>query len=394
MAEFSKRYKSIIVEAQQIQDLFQQRFGLADLWIQSPGRINLIGEHTDYNEGYVLPAAIDKFIYFGFKKNNSGSIRLYAANLGKSFHFDLKNIQKGDQLWANYLMGIARELRQSGVNVSGVDCVFGGNVPLGSGMSSSAALETGFAFGLNALFEGKLNRVELAQLCQRSSQQFVGIPCGIMDQFAALMGQKEQAIRLDCRSLHFDYIPLELKDYQLVLLNTNVHHTLANSAYADRVRECAEGVALLQSIYPKLHSLRDASPAMMEAHRDAFESVVWNRCYYVVQENERLLKACEHLQQGQITALGQLMSQTHAGLSQLYEVSCVELDFLVEQALLLEGVAGARMMGGGFGGCTINLIHRDAVAQRIPHLLEAYRVQFGREATPYFVQTSDGSKVF
>ncbi|HMQ50240.1 MAG TPA: galactokinase [Saprospiraceae bacterium] len=380
------------MEAQQIQELFQQRFGQADLWIQSPGRINLIGEHTDYNEGYVLPAAIDKSTYFGFRKNNSSKVQLLAANLDQSFQFDLKDIRKGDDLWANYLMGIADELLKIGVHLSGVDCVFGGNLPLGSGMSSSAALETGFAYGLNALFQGQLNRVELAQLCQRSSRQFVGIPCGIMDQFAALMGRANHAIRLDCRSLEYDYIPLELNDYQLVLLNTNVHHTLANSAYADRVRECAEGVSLLQSYYPDINSLRDATPAILEEHRDAFDPKGWNRCYYVVQENERLIKACDHLQLGQIEALGQLMSQTHAGLSHLYEVSCAELDFLVEEALQKAGVAGARLMGGGFGGCTINLIRRDRVDQVIADLLEAYQQRFDREATPYFVKIGDGTR--
>lgn len=373
--------------------LYEERFDTHPLLIRASGRINIIGEHTDYNDGFVLPAAVDKYIYFAIGENGTEDCQLYAADISQSHSFNINKIEPCKKLWANYLMGIMQQLQQQGVLLEGVDCVFGGNLPIGSGMSSSAALECGFALGLNTLFQLEIGLVELAQLAQRSSHQFVGIPCGIMDQFTSLLGRTGQAIKLDCRSLQYEYIPLELGDCELVLINTRVHHELASSEYPVRVRECREGVAALQKHYPGLKSLRGVAPDMLEAHRGELPEVIYRRCAYVVGENARLEEAAACLAKGNMERLGELLYATHDGLRDEYGVSCAELDFLVGFARGFEGVLGARLMGGGFGGCTINLIRREAKEKFLREITKAYFRQFGIHSEYYFVHPVDGTTV-
>ncbi len=363
------------------------------LLVRACGRINLIGEHTDYNDGYVLPAAIDKHIYFAVAENHSSICRFYAADIQQFGEADLQHITKSDQLWLNYLRGILQQFQLAGKTLRGVDVAFGGDLPIGAGVSSSAALECGFAFALNTLFDGGFSRKELAQLAQRSSHQFLGIPCGIMDQFASVMGKANHFILLDCRSLEHRYIPADLGDYEIVLLNSNVHHELASSAYGERVAECKTGVIFLQKHDVNIQSLRDVTLPMLEAHQSEMSPVVFRRCKYVVTEHDRTLQACEYLQNGQIEALGQLLFSTHDGLRDDYEVSCTEIDFLVAFAKAFTGVAGARVMGGGFGGCTINLVRREAVQDFVKKAQSAYFQEFGIELGHLEVRIADGTEV-
>lgn len=376
-----------------IVELYEARFDTHPLLIRACGRINIIGEHTDYNGGFVLPAAVDKYIYFAIGENGTEDCHLYAADIKQQHSFSINRIEPCEKLWANYLMGIMQQLQARGIPMEGIDCVFGGNLPIGSGLSSSAALECGFAQGLNTLFQLEANLVELAQLAQRSSHQFVGIPCGIMDQFASLLGRAGQAIKLDCRSLEYEYIPLELGDCELVLINTKVHHELASSEYPVRVKECREGVTAIQKRHPEVESLRDVTLEMLEAHREELPEVIYRRCAYVIQENARLEEAAQCLAKGDIERLGELLLLTHKGLRDDYEVSCPELDFLVGFAEQFDGVLGARLMGGGFGGCTINLVRREAKEKFLKEATKAYFRQFGIHSEYYFVRPVDGTEV-
>ncbi len=382
-----------MLQPSDIVEQFEQEFSSHPILVQACGRINIIGEHTDYNNGFVLPAAVDKYIYFAMAENGTGECHLHAANLKQQHSFSIQDIQPCDKLWANYLMGIMQQLQKEGVPLEGIDCVFGGNLPIGSGMSSSAALECGFAMGLNQLFRLEKRRVELAQLAQRSSHEFVGIPCGIMDQFASLLGRQGQAIKLDCRSLAYEYVPLALGDCELVLINSNVSHELASSAYSERVSECKEGVQVLQRHYGEVESLRDVTPDMLEEQREELREPVYRRCAYVIRENERLQEAAACLSDGRLERLGELLFETHAGLRDEYEVSCEEIDFLVDFSEGYEGVLGARVMGGGFGGCTINLVHKGRKEAFLSDAVKAYRKKFDIEAVSYAVNAVDGTRV-
>ncbi|PHN08522.1 galactokinase [Flavilitoribacter nigricans] len=376
-----------------ISETFTQKFGRdCDLLIRSSGRINIIGEHTDYNDGFVLPAAIDKYIYFAVGKNGTDSCRFWANDIEEADEVDLDDIQSSDQLWANYLFGILEQFQQMGVSLEGIDVVFGGNLPIGSGMSSSAAMEVGFATALKHLFGVEIQKPEIAKLAQRSSHQFIGVPCGIMDQFASVMGKKDRVIRLDCRSLEYDYIPFYLEDYQVVMINSKVSHSLASSEYGTRVKECQSGVAILQQHYPDVKSLRDVSLEQLEKHQEDMPEVIYKRCHYVVAENERLLRACDALEKGDIAQLGQLLNETHDGLRYEYEVSAPEVDFLVEFAQQFPGVAGSRIMGGGFGGCSINLVKKDRVAAFKTAVLQAYQDQYSILGEAYEVAAVDGTR--
>lgn len=373
--------------------LYENRFDTHPLLVRSCGRINIIGEHTDYNDGFVLPAAVDKYVYFAIGENGTTESHLYAADIKQSHSFGINKIEPCGKLWANYLMGIMQQLQERGVPLEGVDCVFGGNLPIGSGLSSSAALECGFALGLKTLFQVEASLVELAQLAQRSSHQFVGIPCGIMDQFASLLGRAGQAIKLDCRSLQYEYIPLELGECELVLINTKVHHELASSEYPVRVKECREGVEAIRQYHPEVKSLRDVSLAMLEEYRAALPEVTYRRCAYVIRENGRLEEAAICLAEGRMERLGELLLLTHEGLRDDYEVSSPELDFLVAFAKGFDGVLGARLMGGGFGGCTINLVRKEAKEKFLREATKAYFRQFGIHSEYYFVRPVDGTTV-
>lgn len=335
---------------------FRRRFGYDPLLVRAPGRINLIGEHTDYNDGLVLPAAIDKEIYFAVGLNGGDTAHLVAFDKADTYDVRLAEVAPSDHLWANYLLGVVAQFQGRGVAVPGFDCVFGGNVPIGAGMSSSAAVECGLAFALNELLHTGFDCMALAQMGQQAEHTYAKVMSGLMDQFASLFGRPGNVVRLDCRSLAYEYFPFDANKYHLVLCNSGVKHSLASSEYNKRRQECAQGVAVLQKKHPKIKSLRDATLAQIEAQRAELGDVVYRRCRYVVQENQRVRDACVALTANDIAAVGQLMYASHAGLRDDYQVSCLELDELVEMARPLPGLYGARMMGGGFGGCTINLV--------------------------------------
>jgi len=365
----------------------------ASIISQSPGRINLIGEHTDYNDGFVLPAAIDKKSVFKLKKNGTNQVTLTAQNVGETLTFDLLDFKPIEGGWQNYVMGVVSELQKIGGNIKGFEGAFEGDVPIGSGMSSSAALECSLAYGLNELFELGFDKWQIIKACQMAEHNFVGIKCGIMDQFASMMGKKNQVMLLDCHSLEFEYLPCDLGNYQLVLLNTNVSHTLASSEYNTRRAECEQGVSILQKNNSQLKSLRDVSMEALQKCSAEMSKNVFSRCHHVVTENNRVLKAADALKKNDIKLLGQLMYQSHFSLQKDYQVSCPELDYLVELTLQEDDVIGSRMMGGGFGGCTINLIEKNQGSAFLEKAAKLYRKQFGIDLTPYFVSIENGAKL-
>ena len=366
----------------------------ADLIAQAPGRINIIGEHTDYNEGYVLPAAIDKKTISWLKKNNTpSSVRLSAENLKERFEFDLFDFNPTQNGWANYLMGVVSELQKLGAQLAGFDCAFEGNVPIGGGMSSSASLECSLAIGLNELFSLGLNDWQLIKACQMAEHHFVGIKCGIMDQFASVMGKKDKVILLDCRSLEYKYFPFELENYQLLLLNTNAAHSLASSEYNHRRADCEEGVQLLQKKLPQIQSLRDVQIEHLDVYSDHLPERIFRRCKHILLENERVLSAGEALVQKDFHQLGKLMYQSHFSLKNDYEVSCPELDFLVDQTIDKACILGSRMMGGGFGGCTISIIEKKSTDSFVESIHQKYKEQFGLDLTPFTVSIENGAKI-
>lgn len=372
---------------------FRESYGAEAVILRSPGRVNLIGEHTDHNLGFVLPAAVDRALYLAIALRDDRRLRFQALDKGESFEGSLEEILPVEGQWPNYLLGVLQEFQTLGFDLRGVDCVFGGDVPIGCGLSSSAALEGGFAFGLNELLGTGLDRVALAQLSQRSENRFVGVNCGIMDPFASLLGREKRLIRLDCRDLSYEYVPFERDDIRIVLCDTQVRRSLTGSEYNIRRAQCEEGVARLQRLHPDIHSLRDASPALIEAHRDAFEPAVYRRCAYVVAENQRVLAACAALERGDMAAFGKAMNETHEGLAHGYEVSCPELDVLAEAAQGLPGVYGSRMMGAGFGGCTLNLLEADALASFEAGMARVYRERLGKEPVLHVCKLRGGTEL-
>ncbi len=381
-------------EGAAIERHFQQHFGEAPSHrVVARGRINLIGEHTDYNEGWVMPAAIDKGLFFAAHPNNSRTVHLLALDIDQSGTIYLDNLIADGPLWLQYIKGICDQFQQRGYRVPGFACVFGGNLPVGAGMSSSAALETGFATLLNEFCHAGLTKPDLARLAKRSSNDFVGIPCGIMDQFASLMGETAHFIQLDCRSLNYRLVPADLPPtLEWVLINSRVSHELANSEYPIRVRECQEGVRLLQAEKPEIKSLRDVSPVFLQRHRDKLPPVVYKRCHFVVTENERVQQAVAALAAQNWAELGQLLLQTHTGLRDEYEVSCDEVDFLVAAAAASPVALGARIMGGGFGSCSLNLLYKDQSAAFLEQLLADYEQRFGQTAEVYSVRIAAGTR--
>ncbi|WP_242919921.1 galactokinase [Pontibacter liquoris] len=376
-----------------IQAKFRELYQQEPLLVRSPGRVNLIGEHTDYNDGFVLPAAINKEIFFAIAPNNTNQVRMYAFDLQESATFDVNHIQRSKTSWHNYLLGVIAQFQKGKYKVPGFDVVFGGNVPIGAGLSSSAAVECGLAFGLNHLFDFGLEKLSLVKMAQLAEHEYAGVMSGIMDQFASMFGKKNHAIKLDCRSLDYEYMDIDMQDYRIVLCDTRIKHSLAATEYNTRRKECEAGVALLRKHYPEITSLRDVTLPMLEQHQAEFDPVVYRRCTYVVQENNRVLVACQHLEEGDMQAFGQQMYVSHEGLQHDYEVSCPELDFLVDQTRPLKTVAGARMMGGGFGGCTINLVETAAVDAFTKQMADAYQKQFGVTLQLYIASIVDGSSL-
>ncbi|WP_081209827.1 galactokinase [Salegentibacter sediminis] len=360
--------------------------------IESPGRINLIGEHTDYNQGFVMPTAIDKKIYFKLGKNNSASLcRIYSETYNSSFQLNLQKITKSKNPWENYILGVVNEIQQLGKQLSGFDCVLKSELPIGAGISSSAALECGLASGLNELFELKLSKIDIIKLAQRAEHNFVGSNCGIMDQYASVMSRKDHLILLDCESLDAEYIPADFRNCKILLLNTRVSHSLADSKYNSRRQECEEGVRIIAKTHPEVKSLRDIDEQMLENSKDKLPGKIYERCSYVIEENKRVQKAAEAIKNGNVTEFGNLMYASHDELQHKYEVSCAELDFLVDFSRDKEFIYGARMMGGGFGGCTINLIETDKIDKFIEEADKAYFGKFGINPEPIIVEADAGT---
>ena len=371
---------------------FEKSFGSAPQKIVlSPGRINIIGEHIDYNDGYVLPAAIDKLICFAFEKNNTQKSKIIAIDLNEEFEADLtQEIQLNDVVWTNYIRGVIKQLQDNGFLFEGFNCVFSSNIPVGSGLSSSAALECGMIFGIKELFDLKIEKVDIALLGQKA-EHWVGINCGIMDQFSSVHGLENKVIKLDCNTLDFEYHNADFKDYSLILMDSNVKHSLFTSEYNTRRIECEQGLAIIKGNFPEVKSFRDCTEEQLLSIQDQFNETVFRRVHFVVKEIARVIKACEALDNGNIELLGQLLFETHYGLSQEYEVSCAELDMLVDTAKEDNAIIGSRLMGGGFGGCTINLIkkgHENEVKSKFSNL---YLDTFGIELKFYDVKISNGT---
>lgn len=379
---------------QKITTEFTNRFGEDYTLIKSPGRVNLIGEHTDYNGGFVLPAAIDKSIILALSLNSTDECRLFSLDKQEAYEADIAGeIRKSEKAWPNYLLGVVDQLRKHDYEVSGFDCVFGGNVPIGAGMSSSAALEGGVLYGLRELFDLDIGPLEMAKMAQKAENEFVGVQCGIMDQFASLNGREGYAIKLDCRSLEFEYVPFSQEQVRIVLCDTGVRRELASSEYNVRREQCEEGVGVLQKFDASITSLRDVELAFLLRHQHELDPTVFKRCKYVVEENKRVIQAGRDLAQHDLEAFGQRMYQSHAGLRFAYEVSCNELDTLVDIARDTDGVYGARMMGGGFGGCTINLVDRAQVAAFTKRIKKEYAEKMGPEIDIYQTNVSRGTHV-
>ncbi|TGE16129.1 galactokinase [Hymenobacter elongatus] len=376
--------------AHDIATAFRQRFSTEPLLVRAPGRINLIGEHTDYNGGYVLPAAIDKEMYFAVALNQDNTIRLVAYDLNESFQVAADAVQPSDTQWANYPLGVVAQLQRRGLVVPGFDCVFGGTVPAGAGLSSSAAVECGMLFALNTLLQAHLQPLEIAQMGQAAEHEYAKVLCGLMDQFASVFGRAGQVVRLDCRSLDYEYFPFDTSVCRIVLCNSGVKHALASSEYNTRRQECEQGVAILRQHYPAINTLRDVTLPQLLAHQTELGPLLYKRCRYVLEENQRVEETCRHLAQGDLAAVGRLLYASHAGLRDDYEVSCLELDELVKIAQTTPGVYGARMMGGGFGGCTINLVAAEHVAHFVQHMQASYRERLGLPLATYEAIIVDG----
>lgn len=366
---------------------FEKRFGGEGTFYASAGRINLIGEHTDYNGGFVFPGAIDKVIAAEIRPNDTDKVRVYSIDIDDYAEFGLNEADAPEQSWARYIFGVCREILKRGGKVQGFDAVFAGNVPLGAGLSSSAALESCFAFALNDLFnENNIDKFELARIGQSTEHNYCGVNCGIMDQFASVCGKKGHLMRLDCRSMEFEYYPFNPEGYTLVLLDSRVKHELADSPYNKRRASCERVAKRLG-----LETLRDATMEMLEAVKSDITAEDYFRAKFVIEEKQRVLDVCDALNRGDIDTVGRLMYETHRGLSKDYEVSCEELDFLNDIAREC-GVVGSRIMGGGFGGCTINLVADDKYDHFIATAKEKFNAKYGHAPKIYDVIISDGAR--
>ena len=387
------------------------------LVVKSPGRINLIGEHTDYNHGFVLPAAIDKYIELAIGKRSDGVLHMVALDLGETIIVPTHNLAPHTTQWVNYIIGVVDQVFNSKENnlasvenkvanpkmlssinendlAAGFNICVQGNIPLGAGLSSSAAVECAVLFALNELYHLSLTKMQMALMAQAAEHKFAGVHCGLMDMFASLYGEKNKAILLDCDSLAFTYYPIELKDYSIVLFDTQIKHALASSEYNIRRLECEQGLKIIQEKYPTVKTFRDISLEQVEAcltSNNVSGSKVYQRCKYVVEEIARVQLAVQDLEKGDMQAFGKKMFETHEGLSKLYEVSCPELDFLVEAVSNNENVLGARMMGGGFGGCTINIIKKSAVEEITKLLTASYAQVMHKELAVYITSIEDGT---
>ena len=376
-----------------LETAFKNHYGTSCLIVRSPGRVNIIGEHTDYNEGFVLPAAIDKAAYVAIAKRADNKVGMYATAFHEDFETSLQDIKTTPLGWPNYILGVIDQIQKSGVELSGFNLLVDGDIPIGAGLSSSAALECATLFAITELFGLQFTKIQMAYMAQKAEHDFAGVNCGLMDMFASLFGKEGHVIKLDCRSLEYEYVPLDIKGYKILLLNTNVKHQLSSSEYNTRRIQCEQGITWIQAHEPLVLSLRDATVAMLDEYILPKDVLIYNRCKYVVEENARLLNACNDLKNGNIQALGEKMFETHEGLKSLYEVSCPELDFLVDQVKGNPSVLGARMMGGGFGGCTINIVKEEAIEGLVANLQPLYEKHAQKPLSHYIASIEQGTSV-
>ena len=377
---------------EEVKKIFKEKYGNESPEVYtSPGRVNLIGEHTDYNGSFVFPGAIDKGMIAAIRFNGTDKIRAYAIDLDESAEFGLNEEDLPKEGWAKYIFGVCREIIKRGGTIKAFDTVFAGDVPLGAGMSSSAALESTYAFALNHLLNLGIDKFELARIGQSTEHNYVGVMCGIMDQFASIFGKKGHLIRLDTKSMEYEYFPFDPKGFKLVLLDTLVKHELASSAYNKRRESCENAAATIAKRHPEVEFLRDASIEMLDEVKAEISDEDYMRAKYVIEETQRVRDVSDALQVGDYETVGQKMFETHHGMSKLYEVSCEELDFLNDVARE-HGVTGSRVMGGGFGGCTINLVKDELYDSFIVDAKEQFKDKYGHEPKVYDVVISDGAR--
>lgn len=374
----------------EVKKSFKNHFKTKPLLVFSPGRINLIGEHTDYNDGFVFPAAINKGIALAIQKSTAKKSKVYALNKEEMYAFSLDNIQPlEDGGWRNYILGVVAEIQKTGITLENFNIVFVGNIPSGAGMSSSAALENSVVFGLNKLFNLGLSKKQMIFISQKAEHNFAGVKCGIMDQYASMFGKKRSALLLDCRTIKSKVYKIDFKNYKLLLINTNVKHDLSESAYNDRRNVCEKVSAKLN-----ITALRDASTESLKGIKNDISEEDYQKCLYVIQENKRVQLFMDAIKENNIIALGELLYKSHKGLSTQYKVSCKELDFLVDYTKENPAILGSRMMGGGFGGCTINLILKSEISKFKKEISEKYHKEFGKDCSIYSVKLSKGTQAF
>ncbi len=373
---------------------FYQLYATEPLVVKSPGRVNIIGEHTDYNEGLVLPAAINIAAYIAIALREDDEIHLTALDLNENFSTTVGSLHPvGDISWPNYILGVVAQFLKKGIVVKGFNAILTSNIPIGAGLSSSAAVECATVFALNELLNTNLQKIEMVKMAQLAEHEYASVMCGIMDQFASMMGKKNQLIKLDCRSFEYEYVPLKLDGYKVLLLNTNVKHSLASSEYNTRRKECTQAVDWIKEKVENVNSLRDVSEEMLDKYVLPKNELIDQRARFVVQEVERLKSGCDDLLQGNIEALGKKMFATHYGLSNMYAVSCKELDWLVNAVTNNPNVIGARMMGGGFGGCTINLVRENHIDDLLQKIMPAYYAATGLELSHYVTTIENGTEI-
>jgi len=372
-----------------IEKKYSELFKTKPLIFRSPGRINLIGEHIDYNNGFVLPAAIEMAIYIAVGKREDLDIHLYSEDYQEGFQMliDLISPQKG---WPTYVLGVVDQLKKAGIQIGGFNMVIIGDVPIGAGLSSSAALECASVFALNTLFDLRIDPIVMVKMAQKAEHEYAGVQCGIMDQFASMMGKEGYVIKLDCDSLEYKYFPLKLNNFQVVLMDTQVKHSLASSEYNIRRLECGEGLSKIKNYFPAVQTFRDVTIEMIETVL-LYGSKVYKRCKYVIEEIARVEDACELLSNNKMWAFGADLYLTHEGLSTLYEVSCPELDFIVKECKKEDSILGARMMGGGFGGCVIAIIESNKIEKITQTIGQAYFEVFGIEMKVYITKIKNGT---
>lgn len=372
-----------------IESTFKETYNIKPLMVFSPGRINIIGEHTDYNDGFVFPAAVNKGIIAALSKSSTDESTVHASDFNETIKFSINNIAPlPKESWGNYILGVIAEIQKKGKTVGNFNMIFGGDIPSGSGMSSSAALENSVVFGLNELFNLGFNKTEMIFISQKAEHNYVGVNCGIMDQYASMFGIKNHALLLDCRSIEAKPFEINFKNYELMLINTNVKHSLSDSAYNDRRSVCEKISEMLN-----IKALRDATEDDLEKVKNKVSDEDYQKALFVIQENKRAEKASKAMTDGNLEELGKLIYESHNGLQKQYKVSCDELDFLVYQAKQNKHILGARMMGGGFGGCTINLISKEEVSSFKSFISEVYKKHFNKDCSIYSVELSDGTHI-